>query len=338
MTGDKPLILIADDNPTNIDLLVNTLNRDYRLGVAKNGVQALKFMKKYKPDLVLLDIRMPEMDGFEVCRRLKADPDTKDILVVFITAMTDVVHKTKGFEMGAVDYVTKPFHSAEVTARVKTHLSRKMMREALNAQNIILEQKVRQKTAEIEGMLGATIHAIALTVESRDPYTAGHQERVAQFACDIADTMHLPKETVDTIRFAGILHDIGKIRIPVAILNRPKKLLDVEVNMLKIHPEIGYDILKDIKSPWPFAEITYQHHERLDGSGYPRGLKDGQIMLEAKILAVADVIEAMSSHRPYRPALGIKAALAQIERNKGTHFDATVVDACLEYFKNLVIS
>ncbi|NOX33493.1 MAG: response regulator [Deltaproteobacteria bacterium] len=335
MNNDKPLILIADDNATNIDLLVNTLNQDYRIGVAKNGIKVLEFIKKYRPDLILLDIQMPEMDGYQVCGHLKSNPETKNIPVIFITAMIDVTHKTKGFEMGAVDYITKPFHAAEVTARVKTHLTVKLMRETLNAQNIILEQKVKEKTAVIQEMLGATIHAMALTVESRDPYTAGHQERVAQFACDIAKNLHLPRENIDAIRFAGLLHDIGKIRIPVAILNRPKKLLDVEYNILKIHPQIGYDILKNIKSPWPFAEIAYQHHERLDGSGYPQGLENSQILFEARILAAADVIEAMSSHRPYRPALGIDAALEEIKKNKGIQFDPEVVDACLAHFKGL---
>ncbi len=336
MNNDKPLLLVADDNTTNIDLLVSTLNRSYRLGIAKNGTKALEFAKTYQPDLILLDIQMPEMDGYEVCGHLKSNPKTKDIPVIFITALTGVSHKTKGFEMGAVDYIPKPFHSAEVIARVKTHLERKIMQEALNAQNIVLEQKVKEKTAVIQEMLGATIQAMALTVESRDPYTAGHQERVTQFACDIAKVMKLPQENIDAIRFAGLLHDIGKIRIPVAILNRPKKLLDVEFNMLKIHPQIGYDILKDIKSPWPFAQIAYQHHERMDGSGYPQGLKGEQILIEARILAVADVIEAMSSHRPYRPALGIDAALEEIKKHNGTMFDAKVVDACLAHFKTLL--
>lgn len=332
MKDSAPLILVADDNPTNIDLLVNTLNHAYRLGVAKNGLKAIQYAERFNPDLILLDIQMPEMDGYEACTRLKSDPKTKDIPVIFITAMSDVAHKTRGFKVGAVDYVTKPFHSAEVRARVKTHLSRKKMREALNAQNTILEEKVREKTAFIQEMLEATVQAMALTVESRDPYTAGHQERVAQFACDIAKTMGLPQDRIDAIRFAGLLHDIGKIRIPVAILNRPKKLLDVEYNILKIHPQIGYDILKDIKSPWPFAEIAYQHHERLDGSGYPRGLKNDEILLEARILAAADVLEAMSSHRPYRPALGIDAALEEIRKNRGNHFDPDVVDACFSFF------
>ncbi len=333
MDNEKSLILIADDSPTNISLLINTLKNDYTLGIAKSGQKLLDLVQKKLPDLILLDIQMPEMDGYEVCKRLKDDPETHEIPIIFITAMTDVEDKTMGFKIGAVDYITKPFHSAEVIARVKNHLSRKKMREELNAQNIILEDKVKEKTAVIQKMLGATIHAMVLTVESRDPYTAGHQERVAQFACDIANEMGLSKDRIEGLRLAALLHDIGKIRIPVAILNRPKKLLDVEFDILKIHPEIGYNILKNIPSPWPFAEIAHQHHERLDGSGYPQGLSGDEILLEARILAVADVIEAMSSHRPYRPALGINAALTEIEKYKNIHFDPNVVDAALQVLR-----
>ncbi|MCP3926889.1 MAG: response regulator [Desulfobacterales bacterium] len=333
MNNDNSLILIADDSPTNISLLINTLKDDYILGIAKSGQKLLDLVQKKLPDLILLDIQMPEMDGYEVCKRLQDDPETQEIPIIFITAMTDVEDKTMGFKIGAVDYITKPFHSAEVIARVKTHLSRKKMREELNAQNIILEEKVKEKTEVIQKMLGATIHAMVLTVESRDPYTAGHQERVAQFACDIASEMGLSKDNIEGLRLAALLHDIGKIRVPVAILNRPKKLLDVEFDMLKIHPEIGYNILKNIPSPWPFAEIAHQHHERLDGSGYPQGLKGDEILLEARILAVADVIEAMSSHRPYRAALGINAALAEIQKYKNIHFDPDVVDAALQVLR-----
>ncbi len=333
MNEHKSLVLIVDDNKINIDLLVKTLNDQYRIGIAKNGKKAIAYAEKFFPDLILLDIQMPEMDGYEVCSYLKSNPQTKDIPVIFITAMADVESKTRGLEIGAVDYVTKPFHASEVTARVKTHLAMNNMREALNAQNFVLEQKVKEKTAFIQEMLGATVQAMALTVESRDPYTAGHMERVAKFACDIAKKMGFKPKDIEAIRFAGLLHDIGKIRIPVAILNRPKKLLNVEFEILKIHPQIGYDILKDIKSPWPFAEIAYQHHERADGSGYPLGLKGDDILPEARILAVADVIEAMSSHRPYRPALGIDAALENIEKNKGNHFDPEVADAAISVFK-----
>ncbi|MCP4111428.1 MAG: response regulator [Desulfobacteraceae bacterium] len=334
MKNNKPLILIVDDNATNIDLLVNTLQGGYRLGIAKNGLEAIEYVRKNIPDLILLDIMMPEMDGYEVCTRLKTSPDTKDITIIFITAMDEVEYKTRGFEAGAVDYVTKPFHAAEVRERVKTHLALKSMREELNAQNIILEQKVKEKTAEIQRMLRDTIKAMALTVESRDPYTAGHQQRVAHFACAIARKMGLSEERVYAIRLAGTLHDIGKIRIPESILHRPGKLLDVEFELIKIHPQVGFDILKDIPAHSCFARIIYQHHERMDGSGYPHGLSGDSILLESRILSVADVIEAMSSHRPYRPALGLNAALEEIVKNRGKSFDYDVVDACLSHFSH----
>ena len=330
--ASRPLILIVDDNATNIDLLVNTLKEAYRLGIAKNGPRALEYALKHRPDLVLLDIMMPEMDGYEVCERLKADPLTAAIPVIFITAMTETISKTRGFDLGAVDYITKPFHAAEVRARVRTHLSIEEMRRRLASQNLDLEQEVAHKTAEIRTILDASIRAMALMVEIRDPYTAGHQQRVAQLACAIARKMGLSADAVEGIRIAGILHDVGKIRIPVSILSRSGKLMPAEFEMLKIHPRVSYDILKDIPFPWPVAQMVLQHHERMDGSGYPQGLSGDAILPEARILAVADVTEANSSFRPYRPAHGIEAALERLAQQKGRRYDAEVVAACLTLF------
>jgi putative two-component system response regulator len=332
MNASRPLVLIVDDNATNLDLLVNTLKTEYRLGIAKNGPNALEYAVKHKPGLVLLDIMMPEMDGYEVCSRLKANPETADIPIIFITAMSETVNKTRGFELGAVDYITKPFHAAEVKARVRTHLSLEEMRLQLESQNVRLEHQVAQKTAEIREILNASIHSMALMAEIRDPYTSGHQQRVAQLACAIAEKMGLAPKTIEGIRIAGILHDVGKIRIPVSILSRSGRLLDAELEMLKIHPQVSFDILKNIPFPWPVAQIVLQHHERLDGSGYPQGLNAEEILLEAKILAVADVTEANSSFRPYRPARGIEAALTKIAQKKGTQYDADAVTACQELF------
>ncbi|XPS83461.1 response regulator receiver modulated metal dependent phosphohydrolase [Desulfosarcina variabilis str. Montpellier] len=328
----RPLVLIVDDNATNIDLLVNTLKAENRLGIAKNGPNAIAYADKHKPDLILLDIMMPEMDGFEVCERLKDNPETADIPIIFITAMSETVNKTRGFELGAVDYITKPFHAAEVKARVRTHLSLAQMQRQLSSHNILLEQQVEQKTAEIRNILNASIQAMALMVEIRDPYTAGHQQRVAQLACAIAEKLGVAADAIQGLRFAGILHDVGKIRIPVSILSRSGKLLDAEYEMLKIHPLVSYEILKDIPFPWPVAQMALQHHERLDGSGYPHGLSGDQILPEAKILAVADVTEANSSFRPYRPAHGIEAALDRLNQQKGIRYDADAVAACLELF------
>ncbi|BBO66219.1 two-component system response regulator [Desulfosarcina alkanivorans] len=332
MKPSRPLVLIVDDNPTNIDLLVNTLTAEYRLGIAKNGPNALAYAVKHKPDVVLLDIMMPRMSGYEVCARLKANPDTAPIPVIFITAMSETESKTKGFELGAVDYITKPFHAAEVKARIRTHVSLEAMRQQLETQNEQLAHQVEQKTAEIHEMLDASIRSMALMVEIRDPYTAGHQQRVAQLACAIAGRMGLEAETIEGLRIAGLLHDVGKIRIPVSILSRAGSLLPAEFEMIKIHPQVSFDILKGIPFPWPVARMVLQHHERLDGSGYPQGLCGDEILQEAKILAVADVTEANSSFRPYRPARGIKAALAKLAQHKGTQYDADVVAACRDLF------
>jgi HD-GYP domain-containing protein (c-di-GMP phosphodiesterase class II) len=170
-------------------------------------------------------------------------------------------------------------------------------------------------------------------VEVRDPYTAGHQIRSSDLARAIATEMDLPQEKVDGIRMAGSIHDIGKLSIPAEILSKPAKLTNIEFSLIKEHSQKGYEMLKDVESPWPLAEIVYQHHERMDGSGYPRNLIGDEILVEARILAVADVVESMASHRPYRPALGLNAALAEIENNKGTLYDAAAVDVCLRLFR-----
>lgn len=180
--------------------------------------------------------------------------------------------------------------------------------------------------------LNATINAIALTVEARDPFTSGHQRRVADLARAIATEMGLSKDSIEAISTAGVIHDLGKICVPADILSKPAKLNELEFSLIKAHPKVGYDILKEIDFPWPVAEIVYQHHERWNGSGYPRGLAGDEILLEARILAVADVVEAMTSHRPYRPALGIKEALKEIENTKGILHDPEAVDACLRLF------
>ena len=203
------------------------------------------------------------------------------------------------------------------------------MKESLNKQNIILEDQVKDKTAQLQEMFDATVGGMALMAESRDPSTAGHQHRVARYACDIAIHMGLSQDQVEAIRISGLLHDIGKIRVPVSLLNRPGKLLKAEWELIKLHPLVGYKILKNIPFPWPIADIVYQHHERIDGSGYPRGLTGKEILLEAKIMAVADVMEATSSHRPYRPALPIESALNEIKNQKGILFDEAVVESFL---------
>ncbi|MDO8349887.1 MAG: GAF domain-containing protein, partial [Gallionella sp.] len=193
--------------------------------------------------------------------------------------------------------------------------------------------KNQEQLVQLQDSLEDTMRAIASIVEMRDSYTAGHQSRVAGLAVAIAKQMGLPEEQVHAIHLAGTVHDLGKIQIPAEILSKPGKISDLELSFIKTHAQAGYDILKDINFPWPIAQMVLQHHERLDGSGYPQGLKGDAILLEARILSVADVVEAMSSHRPYRPGLGIEAALTEITQQRGTHFDPKVVDACLAVFR-----
>jgi HD-GYP domain-containing protein (c-di-GMP phosphodiesterase class II) len=191
----------------------------------------------------------------------------------------------------------------------------------------------KQAEEQTKKALGATIQAMAVTVETRDPYTAGHQRKVADITHAIATEMNLPADQIDGIRMASIIHDLGKMSVPAEILSKPTKLTAIEFSLVKIHPQAGYDILKDIDFPWPIARMVLEHHERLDGSGYPNGLTGENLLMESKILAVADVVEAMASHRPYRPGLGIEVALEEIEKNRGTLYDNTVVDDCLRLFR-----
>lgn len=201
-------------------------------------------------------------------------------------------------------------------------------RERLAAELALIDNQARLRRA-----LVATVEAIAATVESRDPYTAGHQVRVAELAAAIAREMQLAPEAVEGIHFGALIHDLGKIQVPAELLSKPTRLSKLELELIKTHPQAGYDVVKGIEFPWPVAAMVHQHHERLDGSGYPQGLKGDAIALEARILAVADVVEAMSSHRPYRPGLGLDAALKEIEEKKGAWFDADAVDACLRLFR-----
>lgn len=200
------------------------------------------------------------------------------------------------------------------------------------------EEAVHEYVSNLRRTLEATVEALAVTSEKRDPYTAGHQQRVSALACAIARALGLEGERLEGLRVGGLLHDLGKIYIPAEILAKPALLTTIEFGLIKTHSEVGYEILKNIPFPWPVADMVLQHHERLNGSGYPHGLSNGQLMLEAKILSVADVVEAMSSHRPYRAALGLERALGEIKKNRGTLYDPEIVDACVHLFESEAFS
>lgn len=339
--NDPGSIVIVDDNPNNLQVLSGILQlAGFKVRPALSGEIALRAIAASAPDLVLLDIRMPGMDGYETCRRLKADAASCDIPVIFISALTETADKLAAFRAGGVDYVSKPFQTEEVLARVRTHLQLRHMQRQLESQvaDRTAELRVtcdalRESQGQYRRMLEQTIQAIAFTVEKRDPYTAGHQERVSQLAVAIAQTLGLPPNQIDGIRLGGMIHDLGKISVPAEILSRPGRLSETEFMLVKSHSEVGADILRQVEFPWPVMDMILQHHERMDGSGYPNGLRGDAILLEARILAVADVVEAMASHRPYRAALGIDKALDEIRGDAGRLYDPDVCSACLRLFE-----
>ncbi len=469
-------ILIVDDLPANLQLLSDILLREgYAVRAAPDGRMALKAVAQRLPDLILLDVKMPEMDGLEVCRLLKENPASRHVPVIFLSAYQETADKLAGFAAGGVDYIGKPFIAEEVLARVRTHVSlydlqvrleeRVMQRtralRMLSAGNLALAQGrtepdlleamarviveqgqypavrlrlisdegVTLRAAEagdrsvlavapldgfgrppalrglhelaldgesrarfarfgihalltlhlggdtlrgaigvltvfcakpfadiaeeerallvelagnlsygltalaarrkLEQMFEQTIQVIAATVEKRDPYTAGHQRRVAGIATAIARQIGMDEHQIKGVYLASIIHDIGKIGVPVEILTRSGKLSSHEMGLIQEHPRIGHDVVKEIEFPWPVPAIILQHHERIDGSGYPFGLKDNEIVPEAKIVAVADVLDAISSHRPYRPALGMDVAIQELLTHKGALYDPGVVEACI---------
>ena len=333
MKEDKKQVVIADKDLNGHYIeLSKKLESIYMVKYIKDGLSVIHYASKNMPDIILLSSVLSGLNGFEVSVRLKANPVTRSIPIIFISKEYNEDDMIQAFESGAVDYISRIQNHEELIARIKTHLVIKEKKDELSIRNILLEHKVYEETIKLNEVLDASIWAIVQTIESRDPYTAGHQQRVSKLAVEIAKKLNLGKDHIFSLSYAGMLHDLGKIRIPDSVLNRPGKLLAVEYSMLKIHPEVGYDILKKIPAPWPLAKIVLEHHERLDGSGYPNGLMDSNILLESKILSVADVTEAMSSHRPYRPALGIDEALKELKKNRGILYDKGVVDACFELF------
>jgi len=368
-TARNPVILCVDDEEANLKLLEAILFiNDYDVVSALSGQEALQKIGRQAVDLVLLDISMPGMDGFGVCRQIKGDQKLSDIPVIMLTGLASHEDRVRGIEIGVEDYFTKPFNKTELLARIKILLKmkklsdeRKCAQEELKKSHDNLDYQVKLRTAELakanemlkadivdrkrtEEMLqhtlgilrkavGTTIQVLVAAVEVRDPYTAGHQVRSANLARAIAGEVGLPHEQIDGIRMAATIHDIGKLCIPAEILSKPTRLSEIEFSLIKEHSRRGYEMLKNIESPSQLAEVVYQHHERMDGSGYPRKLKGNAILVEARILAVADVVESMASHRPYRPALGIDVALNEIRQNSGTLYDKVVVDACLRLFQ-----
>ncbi|QYJ84481.1 response regulator [Shewanella aegiceratis] len=324
---EKATVLVVDDTPENIDILVGILGDEYKVKVAIDGPKALTIAGKSAPDIILLDVMMPGMNGYEVCKRLKQEPLTAHIPVIFVTALTDVADETQGFELGAVDYITKPVSAPVVKARVKTHLS-------LYDQKRLLEQEVKARTRELEVTRLEIIRRLGRAAEYKDNETGMHVIRMSHYARLLARQAGMSEHFCELIYNASPMHDIGKIGTPDAILKKPAKLDDEEWREMQRHAEIGAEIIGE--HPDPMLEmarrIALTHHEKWDGSGYPKGLSGEEIPIEGRIVAIADVFDALTSIRPYKQAWSVEDTLALIDREAGKHFDPELVT----HFKAIV--
>jgi len=331
-------VLVVDDEVQVLNLIKQLLEiNGYKCTLAHNTSQARSYLKEDTFDLILCDMHMPGETGLDFSRDvLKQQPEAA---IVMVTAVDDPDLASTVLNMGVYGYIIKPFKPNELVINVTNALHRRDLEIQNRLYQENLEKMVQERTEELRASLNdlqkamqGIIHVMVLTIESRDPYTAGHQQRVTLLASALAQEMGLSEKEVEGVKMASLIHDIGKISVPSEILSKPGKLTEIEFCLVKTHPQSGYEILKNITLPWPIAQIVLQHHERLDGSGYPLGLKDKEILLEAKIIGVADVVEAMASHRPYRPALGIEKALEEISQKKGLLYDSKVVDTCIKLF------
>ena len=304
----RPRLLLVDDEPTNLQVLRHILQADYRLLFATDGERALQVAREQRPDLILLDVMMPHLDGYAVCRVLKADAATAAIPVIFITALTDSQDETAGFDAGAVDYITKPVSPPVVRARVRTHLS------------LVRMDELRETRLQIVQRLGRA-------AEYKDNETGMHVIRMSHFARRLALAAGCGAEWADDLLNAAPMHDVGKIGIPDAVLQKPGPLDPQEWATMRRHPEIGAEIIGEHPSGVLrlARSVALAHHEKWDGSGYPAGLAGEHIPLEARIVAVADVFDALTSVRPYKKAWAPEDAMAHIAAQAGQHFDPELV-------------
>ncbi|MCX5849743.1 MAG: response regulator [Deltaproteobacteria bacterium] len=359
----KHSILIVDDEESILNAFKRILaDGDCEVHTASNGVEGLNKLRTAKRpySLIISDQRMPEMNGVQFFAQAKnIFPDAVRIL---LTGYADTDAIIDAINKGGVHlYFTKPWREEEILLHIRQSFSKieileenKHLCELIRGKNKelmelnkTLERKTQEKTNDLltqteklkdsykksQIILDGIVRTLSKIIETRDPYTSGHEDQVAKIACKIAKEMKLSDDQISAINVAATLHDIGKISVPSEILTKPSVLNKLEREIIKTHCKVANDILVNIEFPYPVAEIIYQHHERMDGSGYPRGLKGEDIALEARIIGVADVIDAMASYRPYRPALGVEAAIEEIIKFKGVTYDTEVVDACLKIYK-----
>jgi putative two-component system response regulator len=328
---EKQTVLVVDDIPTNLDLLVETLKDEYRVLAALSGREALDIIHSSSPpDIVLLDVMMPYMDGYTVCELVKSDLRSRNIPVIFVTARDQEQDQTRGFEAGGVDYITKPISPAVVLARVRTHL-------ALHNQNLALERKVAERSRDLYETRLQIIRRLSVAAEYKDNETGLHIVRMSGYCRALAQAAGLDEEAADLIHSAAPMHDVGKIGIPDHILTKPAKLDPDEWEIMKTHTTIGAKIIgeHDNRLMVMARRIALTHHERWDGTGYPMGLAGEDIPLEGRIVALADVFDALTSRRPYKEAWPEKEACAHILEQRGKHFDPELTDLFLGNLETL---
>ncbi len=344
---EKATILVVDDTPDNLSMMSNLLKEDYHVKVANGGEKALQVaMSDSPPDLILLDIMMPGMDGFEVCRRLKRDPQTQNIPVIFLTAKSEVADEQKGLELGAVDYITKPISPPIVMARVKNHLALTMMADFLRDQNEFLELEVARRTREVVAIQDVTILAMASLAETRDSDTGNHIRRTQFYVKVLAEKLRahprfahfMTDANIDMLFKSAPLHDIGKVGIPDRILLKPGRFEPHEFEIMKTHTTLGLNAIEPAEKALgtnvdflSFAKtIALSHQEKWDGSGYPQGLAGDAIPIPARLMAVADVYDALISRRVYKDGMSHEKAVEIMFEGRGSHFDADMFDAFVE--------
>ncbi|WP_053160262.1 HD-GYP domain-containing protein [Pseudomonas sp. P1.8] len=348
-----PTLLVVDDTPDNLMLMTDLLKDRYRVKAANSGEKALRVLQgDTLPDLILLDIMMPGMSGHEVAQRLKRDPRTRDIPIIFLTAMAGTDDEIHGLELGAVDYITKPIRPALVLARVDTQLKLKAAKDFLRDQNDYLEKEVQRRTREVIAIQDVAIQAMASLAETRDNETGNHIRRTQHYIKVLAEHLRehprfshfLSEETIELLFKSAPLHDIGKIGIPDHILLKPGRFTEEEFEIMKTHTTLGRDAIQHAEDALGIRvdflnlakEIAYSHQEKWDGSGYPQGLAADDIPISARLMAVADVYDALISRRVYKSGMPHEQAVEIIRQGRGSHFDPDICDAflaCVEQFR-----
>jgi putative two-component system response regulator len=310
--SDKPKVLVLEDSEANVMILRTYLEAEgYQVFSEENGKTGLEMVPNIQPDLILCDIQMPGMNGLDVTKQLKSNPDTRLIPIIIITAVNEMKNKLKGIEFGAEDYLLKPFNKFELMARVNSLIKIKRLNDQYeNVQNVLL--------------------TLAKAIEKRDKYTEGHSERVSLFSVRMAKKLGMNEEEQEIIRRGALLHDIGKIGIPEDVLNKPAALNDEEYEIMKKHPAIGAEITKPLKNSIPFTNMIKYHHEMYNGKGHPEGLKGKEIPLEARIVSIVDAYDAIVTTRPYRKRSSKETAFEILRNGKGQHWDPKLVDVFIE--------